>query len=843
MAGNIDRILRAFEGTPWALQPEKLRQIAEVLAVKATTGQIPEASEIEAAEARQRRATVRAGSIAVIPLFGTIAQRMTMLDAMSGGTSLEVFGEAFQEAAADEDVSAIVVRFDSPGGSVFGIEEAAAMIAETARSKPVVAVLDPLAASAAYWLATQASEVVVTPSGQGGSIGVFSVHLDHSEELAEKGIRVTIIKAGDNKAEGTPFAPLTDGARAHLQSLVDAYAVKFVAAVAAGRAVSTDTVLEAFGQGRLFEAERMVELGMVDRIATFEAVLNDLKADAKRASLMTPAASRAVAHDRLAASAANDATPVPVRSVVESAVAEFARIAGLTATSSSTRSGPGTTGTTSIAPITSASAGDVAPEPTSTPTEPAPAAREEPMSGMDTAAPTHGADSKDAVLAERQRARDIRAIGQEHQIDAETYEAWIDDGVSVEAARKLTLDAIRARAKDAPIVRATVRDRAGDDPRRGFRSPREFLMAVLDNSGYRNRADVPEERLRPLAVFDSDDRNAPNELAFMLPTGFTPTGISAAAGSDEQGGYQDRYGGFAVPTTTLPGFMSLGAEADPTAGRTMPVPMATPGVDIVARTDKNHSTSVSGGLTVTRRPETVAATSSRTEIEKVALKATSLFGLAYATEEILTDSAISFVALLASGFEEQFAFHMLNEKLHGNGGAEYLGLLNAPALVSVAKEGGQAADTIVALNVINMRARCWGYDNAIWLANHDTYPQLIQAAIVKEGAAGGGLILVYQRSLQEDRPDMLLGRPIFYSEQTEKLGDKGDIMLANWSQYLEGLYQPLQSDESVHVRFVNHERAFKFWLRNAGQPWWRSALTPHKGANTLSPFVTLDERA
>jgi hypothetical protein len=89
---------------------------------------------------------------------------------------------------------------------------------------------------------------------------------------------------------------------------------------------------------------------------------------------------------------------------------------------------------------------------------------------------------------------------------------------------------------------------------------------------------------------------------------------------------------------------------------------------------------------------------------------------------------------------------------------------------------------------------------------------------------------------------MLLGRPIFYSEYASTIGDPGDLILGNWSQYLDGLYQPLQSAESVHVRFVEHERTFKFWVRNAGAPWWRSALTPAESTTTLSPFVVIEDR-
>lgn len=475
------------------------------------------------------------------------------------------------------------------------------------------------------------------------------------------------------------------------------------------------------------------------------------------------------------------------------------------------------------------------------------------MSDKDTAAPKGlSAEERQSALEEaraeeRQRVRAIRGIGNDHNITASTVDQWIDAGMTVEQVNAEVLKELRSKAQAAPAVRSTqvadVRERVEDDPRRGFASHREFLVAAMENAGYTDRSQVTDERLRHVATFDKGDSRAGGELAFMLPRAFTPLGFQAAAGSDEQGGYQDRYGGFAVPTTMLPGLLQVGGESDPTAGRTQSIPMASPQVDIVARTDKDHSSSVSGGLTVSRRPETAAASASRAEIEKVSLKAASLFGLAYATEEILTDSAISFAALIANGFQEQFDFHMVDEKIRGGGAGEYLGVLNSPALVTVSKEGSQAADTVQAENAINMRARCWGYSNAIWIASHDAYPQLIKMAVVVEGSVGGGLVLIYQPSMREDRPDTLLGRPIFYSEHASTLGDVGDIMLVNWSQYLEGLYQPLQSAESIHVRFVNHERAFKFWLRNAGAPWWRSALTPNKSSSTLSPLVTLEARA
>jgi HK97 family phage major capsid protein len=125
------------------------------------------------------------------------------------------------------------------------------------------------------------------------------------------------------------------------------------------------------------------------------------------------------------------------------------------------------------------------------------------------------------------------------------------------------------------------------------------------------------------------------------------------------------------------------------------------------------------------------------------------------------------------------------------------------------------------------------------MANHDCYPALstLQLKIVTAGTA------MYQPSLVEDRPDLLLGRPIIYTEYAKSIGTQGDLILANWNEYLEGTLQPLATEESIHVRFVNHEQTFKFYLRNAGIPWWKVALTPAYSSNKLSPFVVLDTRA
>jgi HK97 family phage major capsid protein len=237
--------------------------------------------------------------------------------------------------------------------------------------------------------------------------------------------------------------------------------------------------------------------------------------------------------------------------------------------------------------------------------------------------------------------------------------------------------------------------------------------------------------------------------------------------------------------------------------------------------------------------ETITKTATRMQIEQVTLTAHSLFGLSFASEELLADSPVSFAAILAAGFSDQFTYHMINERLNGTGVGEPMGIMNSPCLVSIVKETDQPATTIRFPNIVKMRARAWGYQDAIWMANHDCIPQLMQMNV--EVGVGGAP--VWQPSAVPDHPDMLLGRPIIFTEYAQTLGTAGDIVLANWKEYLEGVLQPLQSAESIHVRFDAHERVFKFWLRNAGAPWWRSALTPKNSTDTLSPFVVLAVRA
>jgi signal peptide peptidase SppA len=281
---TYERLIRFVCEQPWAVLPSTLALMRSILRMRAAGFKFT-AEEIAerisgAPEARSGPAPREPGQIAVIPVWGLIGHRANELRDVSSavGTSTEILSAQIEAAIADPAVTSIVLDIDSPGGGVFGVEEVADTIRAARAQKPIIAVSNALAASAAYWIASAASEVVVTPSGLVGSIGVYSMHEDHSKELAEAGIDVTLIRAGKFKAEDNPFGPLTDDARAAIQERVDAYYALFTRDVAKGRGASIDAVRNGFGEGRVVGAKEAVDLGLADRVATMDVVLADLVA-------------------------------------------------------------------------------------------------------------------------------------------------------------------------------------------------------------------------------------------------------------------------------------------------------------------------------------------------------------------------------------------------------------------------------------------------------------------------------------------------------------------------------------------------------------------------------------
>lgn len=291
------RILSAVMETPWAIRQEKLAAILSFLRFKADDGEVSkeEIAAIKQAakepvylaldgdiEASSPTSSTRskAGQVAVLPISGTISHRMGMMSEMSGGTSTERFTQWLRAAVNDPTVKAIVLDINSPGGTVDGVPELADEIYKANQVKPVTAVANSQAASAAYWLGSQAKEFVVTPSGQVGSIGVFGAHQDVSKALESEGVKVSLVSAGKYKTEGNPFEPLSEEARQALQDSVNTYYDQFTKAVARGREADQQSVKSGFGEGRMMPAAAAVKAGMADRVATLDQTLARLGAKA-----------------------------------------------------------------------------------------------------------------------------------------------------------------------------------------------------------------------------------------------------------------------------------------------------------------------------------------------------------------------------------------------------------------------------------------------------------------------------------------------------------------------------------------------------------------------------------
>ena len=260
-------------GSLWAIRPEKLAVILDLLEFRMQGGRLSAEEIQERIGAVSRPASRVTGAVAVLPLWGVIAHRANLINESSGGTSVERFAQGFRAALADPAVSTIVLDVDSPGGTVNGVAELADEIHGARGSKPILAVANSQAASAAYWIASAADSVSVTPSGDVGSIGVFAAHQDRSKASEQEGVKTTLVSAGRYKTEGNPYEPLTEEARAHVQSRVDDYYEMFVQAVARNRGVSASDVRGGFGEGRTVGAREAKRLGMVDRVESLDDAL------------------------------------------------------------------------------------------------------------------------------------------------------------------------------------------------------------------------------------------------------------------------------------------------------------------------------------------------------------------------------------------------------------------------------------------------------------------------------------------------------------------------------------------------------------------------------------------
>lgn len=280
---------------PWAILPAALAAIVDLVDLRIEGVRLSR-DEIDArlAAAREgagpRLGRQRSGTVAVIPIYGVLTHRANLFADISGATPVTALRQAFREALADPEVSAIVFDVDSPGGAIDGVPEFASEVLAARGQKPLVAVANTLMASAAYWIGSATDEIVATPSSLVGSIGVVTAHTDTSAMGEAMGVRTTLISAGKYKTEGNEYAPLGDEARAHIQSIVDDAYGLFVDAVARGRGTTAAAVRSGYGEGRVLTPKRARAAGLIDRVDTLEGAIARL-ASGKRPPLRSAEAS------------------------------------------------------------------------------------------------------------------------------------------------------------------------------------------------------------------------------------------------------------------------------------------------------------------------------------------------------------------------------------------------------------------------------------------------------------------------------------------------------------------------------------------------------------------------
>lgn len=284
MFNDYRQIIAGMKSHPWLITEESLSVIVGIVN-KRLSGEAftDEEIKIRLEEAdKEERANPRVqvgGGVGVLSLYGPMFPKANLMTKLSGATSLEDFSNDLTSLVENDAVKQIVLEIDSPGGSAFMVSETGTTIRKAREKKPIYAIANPVAASGALWLASQATKFYVTESGKVGSLGVYTVHEDISAADEKLGRKVTYISAGEYKTAGNEHEPLTEKTRAYMQELIDDTMVSFIDAVAEGRGLSREKVETDFANGKLYNPKAAKEIGMVDDVMSLDALLGNLVSD------------------------------------------------------------------------------------------------------------------------------------------------------------------------------------------------------------------------------------------------------------------------------------------------------------------------------------------------------------------------------------------------------------------------------------------------------------------------------------------------------------------------------------------------------------------------------------
>ena len=315
------------------------------------------------------------------------------------------------------------------------------------------------------------------------------------------------------------------------------------------------------------------------------------------------------------------------------------------------------------------------------------------------------------------------------------------------------------------------------------------------------------------------------------------TGLNETVGSEGAFLIQQDFSNELLEEVFATGVLAAKCRRQPISGTSNSIKIN--GVDETSRAVTRY-----GGVKGYWADEADEKTASKPKFRKIELTLKKLIGLCYLTDELMEDvPAIG--AFVKDAFIGEFGFLLDDAIYNGIGGGQPLGILNAGSLVSVPKEGGQVARTVMTENIVNMYARRFASmtNNYVWLYNQNIEPQLFTMSLAV-GLGGGPVVYMPPGGLSDAPYGRLMGLPAIAIEHAATLGTIGDIVLANLPNgYILAEKGGIKSDISIHVRFVWDEQVFRFILRIDGQPVRATALTPAKGAEQQSHFIALATRA
>jgi len=298
-------------------------------------------------------------------------------------------------------------------------------------------------------------------------------------------------------------------------------------------------------------------------------------------------------------------------------------------------------------------------------------------------------------------------------------------------------------------------------------------------------------------------------------------------------------GGFLVPSQFAAEIFDASLEGEIVRPLARLYPMDSNELNVPATVIGDHSQGLYGNLIGYWKGEAQTLTESEPKFRSVKLETNKLTIYGKSSSEWLQDAPKS-GEILQQLFINGLGWYLDRAFLKGTGAGQPLGILNSNALITVSKEAGQSANTIVYENLVNMLSRLHPgcYKNALWIAHPTTIPQLLSLYVPT--GSGGEYVPVLQ-----DRGGnfTLLTKPVIFTEKLEPLGTKGDIMLCDFTQYAIGLRGDLRFESSIHVHFQTDEIAHRIIARVDGMPLWDSALTLEDGSTTVGPFVALEDRA